>query len=242
MATLSIPTLEEMIEAGVHFGHRTSRWHPKIQPFIFGAREGVHIINLEETYKQLEQATTFLSEQAKNKANIVFVGTKRQAAAIVQKTAQEANVYYITHRWPGGLITNFQNIHKKILVYEELTDKQEKDERISSRDKYLLLKNLEQSEKLIGGLIGLTNPPDIIILVDPKREKTAVHEAKITNTPTVGIVDTNTDPTLIDYPIVANDDSLRSIELILDTLAKAVKSGTKANTKRKTNKRKKGLA
>jgi small subunit ribosomal protein S2 len=233
----TLPSLEEMYEAGVHFGHRTRRWHPKMKPFIYGIKEGVHLINLEKTYSQLEKALDLINRSEKEDLKpILLVGTKRQAAMVVKKLAQEHSLPYITDRWPGGLITNFDSIKKTIQRYIDIVAKIADTKvmaGLNNKSKFELLKEKARLEKVVGGLVQIEREPRLIILVDPKREKTAVHEARITNTKTIAIVDTNTDPSLVDIAIPANDDALRSIELILNSLIAGIKATNKQGTPEK---------
>lgn len=238
MATNTIPSLEEMLEAGVHFGHQTRRWHPRMKKFIFDAREGIHIINLEQTYKQLEQVIALIEEKVKNGEEVLFIGTKKQAAPVVKRIATEAGIHYIVNRWPGGLMTNFDHIHRAIESYEELaktTNDEAALKKVSTKDKFLMIKERERLGKMVEGLSGLKQPPTLLVIVDPKKEATAVAESRKARATLVGIVDTNTDPHLVDYPIPANDDALKSIELILTAIANVVKS-TRDGLKKKTTK------
>ncbi|MCA9391919.1 30S ribosomal protein S2 [candidate division WWE3 bacterium] len=229
MAT-KLPTLEEMMEAGVHFGHRTRQWNPKMSEYIYGKLEGIHIINLEKTQEKLQQAVDLLSESLDKDATIVFVGTKRQAAPVVKAVAEDAGVFYITERWPGGLVTNFKTIQSAVKKYEELLEKINDKaymESVSTKQKYILLKEAERQGKIFKGLQGLEKKPDVLVVIDPRREKTAIAEARKANLPIISIVDTNTDPDMVTHPIPANDDALRSIELILNTLGDSIKSKPK---------------
>ena len=227
MAAKTLPTLEEMLEAGVHFGHQTRKWHPRMRDFVFDAREGIHIIDLEKTYNALEAALKVIEEAAKADENIVFVGTKKQAAPLVRQKAEEANVSFITNRWPGGLISNVENVKRAIDQYKEL-DKQSNDEvyleSLSTKDKFQVLKQKERLGRIVAGLQHLESAPGILFIVDPRRESTAVNEARKSGIVTIGIVDTNTDPTLVDYPIPANDDAIKSLELIIDSVVKTIQS------------------
>ncbi|NTV30813.1 30S ribosomal protein S2 [candidate division WWE3 bacterium] len=239
MATNTIPSLEEMLEAGVHFGHQTRRWHPRMKKFIFDAREGIHIINLEETYKRLEAAVELIEDRVKKGEQVLFIGTKKQAAPVVKRIAEESGINYIVNRWPGGLMTNFDNIHRAILRYEELVKVTENPEALkvfSTKDKFLMIKERERLGKVVEGLKGLTTPPTLLVIVDPKKESTAVSESRKAKATLVGIVDTNTDPHLVDYPIPANDDALKSIELILTAIANVIKS-TRDTAAKKTAKK-----
>lgn len=225
---MKLPSLEEMLTAGVHFGHQTRKWNPKMAPYIYTAREGIHVIDLAITQKKLQEAADFLQKIANSSGPILFVGTKRQAAPVIKEQAQRANIFYSSERWIGGLITNFKNIRKTIARLEELDEilaDTEQVKNLSTRKKYELIKEQEKLEKIAGGLRGLTEPPAALFIVDPKREKTAVHEAQLKNVPIIALLDTNTDPTNIDYPVPGNDDALRSIELITKTLADVIIGG-----------------
>ena len=227
MPTNTMPSLEQMLEAGVHFGHQTRRWHPRMKKFIFDAREGIHIINLEETYKQLENVIEVLSEKSAAGEQIVFVGTKKQAAPVVKRIAEETGIHYVINRWPGGLMTNFDNIRHAIERYQELdefTKDEAKTKTVSTKEKFLRIKERDRLGKVVEGLRGLETPPTVLVIIDPRKESTAVSEAKKAHAVTIGIVDTNTDPNLVDFPIPANDDALKSIELILTALADVVKA------------------
>ncbi len=227
----NLPTIEEMVEAGVHFGHRTRQWNPKMAKNIFGKREGIHILNLEITLKQLETAVDYLDKQKANDPTLIFVGTKRQAVPVVKVAADLCGAHYITDRWPGGLITNFDNIHKAIDHYNEIIATIADEKAFNSfpaKKRFELTKEKERLDKIFGGLTKLHNRPDILIVIDPKREKTAILEAKKNKAVIIGIVDSNTDPGIVTYPIAANDDALKSIELILTTLATAFKKSNKA--------------
>ncbi len=234
MNTTTVPTLEEMLEAGVHFGHQTRKWNPKMNQFIFDAREGVHIINLEATYRQLQEALKFIKDKITPQTPVIVVGTKRQAAPVIKRIAVKKGLHYVINRWPGGLITNFENIRKPIQTYQELveaTSDTKQLEKLPTRRRYQLLKERDRHAKVYEGLVGLEHPPELLIVVDPRREQTAVQEARKKGIPTIGIVDTNTDPTLVDIPIPANDDALRSIELLLESLANAVVKAQQVPTK-----------
>lgn len=222
---MELPTLEEMLEAGVHFGHQTKKWNPRMAPYVYTAREGIHVIDLAITREKLGEAVEFLQKTAAEDKPILFVGTKRQAAPVIREQAQRANVFYSSERWIGGLITNFKNIRKSIAHLEELDETladAEQVKSLSTRKKYELVKEQEKLTKIGGGLRGLTEPPAAIYVIDPKREQTALHEAQLKEIPVVALLDTNTDPSDIDYPIPGNDDGLRSIELITKTLADAI--------------------
>lgn len=220
-------TMKDLLEAGVHFGHQVRKWNPKMKPYIFEARQGVHVIDLGLTLQKLEQAGEFLAQVAKEGRSIVFVGTKRQAALSVSKYAAECGAFYLTGRWVGGLLTNFDVVKKSIQKYEEMDQiesNSEKFAKLTTKEKYALKKNIARKHKLFGGLRGMRDLPGALFIVDPKKEESAVSEARQKGIPIVALLDTNGDPTLIDYPIPGNDDALRSIELIVSTVAECIKN------------------
>jgi len=220
-----LPSLTELLEAGVHFGHKTARWNPKMAPYIFAAKSGVHLINLEKTVEKLKIALDFLAEASKEGKVIVFVGTKKQARDIVYKAAQSCNMPYVTERWLGGTLTNFEIVQRAFnkLERNRITLTEEKGIEMSKRDKSMLQKEIEKGEKLVGGLVGLKKKPDILILIGSYDEKNALLEAKGTGVKTIGLVDTNADPTRVDYPIPANDDATKSISLFAELFAKIIR-------------------
>lgn len=227
---MKLPTLQELLEAGVHFGHQTKKWNPKMKPYIYTAREGVHVIDLAITRQCLDRACDFISEKAKVGARIVFVGTKRQAAYVIHDEAKGAKVFYVTERWIGGLLTNFESTKKPIERLAEveriLASKKELAD-LTTKEKFDLKKEKERLEELVGGLRGLKEKPEVLFIVDPARERVVVREAVKTNVPIVALLDTNGDPSNIAYPIPGNDDALRSISLIVKTIADAVMEGRK---------------
>lgn len=243
MLHASLPTLEEMLEAGVHFGHQTNKWHPAMKKYIFGEREGIHIINLDDTHAKLNEALEYISSHVTNgkKDGIVLIGTKRQAAPVVKDKAVSVGVHYIINRWPGGLITNFKEITKAIGHYNELCAKindHTEFEKHSTRDRFAILKEKTKRGEIFGGISTLTAPPSLLVIVDPRREKTALNEARLKGIPTIGIVDTNTNPGLVDFPIPANDDALKSIELIIGALSNAIGSVGEDKEKKPATKKK----
>lgn len=224
---VSLPTLRELLDAGVHFGHKTSRWDPRMKKFIFTSKNGVHVINLEKTSEQLNEAVEFLSKSAMNGRNIVFVGTKKQAQEIVKKAASSCGCPSITERWLGGTLTNFSVILKAVKNLERMKLKIASPdiEEMRKRDRVKLQKDIEKAERLVGGLLGLTNKPDILVLIGSHDEKNAVKEASSLSIPMVALVDTNANPEVIDYPIPANDDATKSISLFADLFAKVIREG-----------------
>lgn len=226
---VAIPGLLEMLKAGVHFGHMTSKWHPKMQRFIFTSRSGVHIINLEATKQKLEKATEVIADTVAKGGTVLFVGTKKQIQDDVKKVASEVNMPYIHERWIGGLLTNFAIINKMIKRHRELGQIIE-TENYGDRTKKERLELTREHKRLtdvIGGISSLDKIPDLIFLIDVRREKTAVREAKKMGVPIVGVCDTNTNPELVKYAIPANDDAVGSVQMMLGLAAEAVKAGQK---------------
>lgn len=221
------PTLAELLQAGVHFGHQTAKWHPKMKKFIFGERQGIHIINLEETQKALEEALAFARQTASRGGIILFVGTKKQAADIVAKAAQEAGMPYVNKRWLGGTLTNFVNMAHLLRKYRDLKRKLEKGE-LAKYTKFEQLKFSEQVQSYdekIGGLIDLLRIPDAVFIFDVRKDKTALEEAMRRGVKVIALCDTNVNPKDVDYCIPSNDDAVKSIELMGMLMAKAVKEG-----------------
>ncbi len=224
---VTMPTLREMLEAGVHFGHKTSRWDPRMNKFIFTAKSSVHVINLEKTAECLDAAMKFLSQASASGKNIVFVGTKKQAQDLVKKAANDCGAHYVTERWLGGTLTNFNIVLRGVKNLERMKLKVSSPEYESmrKRDKVKLQKDIEKSERLVGGLIGMNSKPDVLILIGAHDEKNAICEAKKLGIPTVALVDTNANPGEIDYAIPANDDATKSISLFANLFAKVIKEG-----------------
>ncbi len=219
--------MTELLEAGVHFGHQTKRWNPKMKPFIFEKRNAIYIINLGETVKQLQAATQFLSELAERKGKVLFVGCKKQAQEAVKEAAQACGHFYVNQRWLGGTLTNLATIRKSIgrLKYIENLDKQAEYSKMGKQE---IAAVRREGEKLFRNLEGIRNMekfPDALIVIDTQREAIAVAEARRLGIPVVAIVDTNANPDLIDYPIAGNDDAIRAIRVILQKLVDALVSG-----------------
>ncbi|MFA5643989.1 MAG: 30S ribosomal protein S2 [Patescibacteria group bacterium] len=217
---MNIPKLEEMMKAGMHFGHRTNRWHPKMEPFIFTKKNGVYVINLEKSQEKLKEALDFMIRLKKEDKNILFVGTKKQVKEIMKSMAQEIKMPYITGKWLGGLLTNFAIIKKSIKKYQDLlTDRETgKLNKYTKKEKLDFDREIKRLEERVGGLVGLIKLPDAIFIWDLKEEKTAVAEAQKKNIPIIAICDTNVDPSLADYPIPGNDDASKTVELILGSI------------------------
>ncbi len=220
-------SLRELLEAGAHFGHQKSRWNPRTRPYIFGARGGVYIIDLQKTVGLLRDALAFLEHITSQGKIVLFVGTKRQAQEVVAREAQRCEMFYIHQRWLGGLLTNWQTVRKSVEKMRDL-ENIETDKRfahLKKKERLSLSKDYERLRKVLIGVRDLTRRPDALFVVDVVREHIAVAEAKKLGIPVVGIVDTNADPTPIDYPIPANDDAIRSIELITRLAADAIQEG-----------------
>lgn len=216
-----------MLQAGVHFGHQTSKWHPKMRKFIFGSRQGIHIINLEETQKALEETLGYAKKVAMRGGVILFVGTKKQASDLVEKAALSCQMPYVNKRWLGGTLTNFASIASQIRKYKDLKRKHEKGE-LAKYTKFEQLKISEQIKLLedkVGGMQELTRIPDAVFILDVKKDKTALSEAVKRGVKVIAVCDSNVDPSEIDYPIPANDDAVKAIELIANLMASAVNEG-----------------
>ncbi|HLD82262.1 MAG TPA: 30S ribosomal protein S2 [Patescibacteria group bacterium] len=222
-----IPTLLEMLHAGVHFGHRKSKWYPKMEPFIFDERNGVHILNLELTQKKLEEALRYVTELVSNKGVIVFVGTKKQAQNIIKQAAIDCGMPYVHERWLGGTITNFSVIHKLINNYKSLKKKKEMGDlsKYTKKEQLDFTREIERLEKIVGGISTLEKLPDAVFIADVKNEKTAITEARKKKIPVVALCDSNVNPELATYPIPANDDATRALTLLIQLIAEAVKEG-----------------
>lgn len=215
--------VRELFEAGVHFGHQTRRWNPKMRPFLYGSRNGTHIIDLDQTVQLFRRAFNFLSDTIARGGHVMFVGTKRQAQDIVREEAQRASQYYVVNRWLGGTLTNFRTIKgglERLRTLERMAD-DGTYQNISKKEISQLEKERARFEKYIGGVKGMGNLPHAIFIVDPAQETIAVAEARKLKVPLVAITDSNCDPSVIDYPIPGNDDAIRSIRLITGALADA---------------------
>ncbi|HOR54570.1 MAG TPA: 30S ribosomal protein S2, partial [Synergistales bacterium] len=224
---MAVVSMKQLLECGVHFGHQTRRWNPKMKPYIFTERNGVYIVDLQKTVKGLEKAYDFLREVSKNGGSVLFVGTKKQAQETVREEALRCGQYYINHRWLGGLLTNFQTIKKRVTRMVELGSPEflEGSTKWTKKEIAGFEKERAKLEKFLIGIKEMRDVPDALVVVDPKREDIAVLEARKLGIPITGIVDTNCDPDLIDYPIPGNDDAIRAIKLIVGLLASAVIEG-----------------
>lgn len=224
---MPVVTMKQLLEAGAHFGHRTRRWNPKMAPYIYGSRKGIYIIDLQKTLKLIEEACEFIRAKASEGGTMIMVGTKKQAQRVIEEEAKRCGAFYVSNRWLGGLLTNFKTIKSRIDKLVELEQMEESGElaKLPKKEQSRLRKVLEKLRKNLGGLKGMEKLPDIVFVVDPRKEKNAVAEANILGIPVIAIVDTNCDPDPIDYVIPANDDAIRSIKLIVSKIADAYLEG-----------------
>ena len=221
---MSVISMKQLLEAGVHFGHQTRRWNPKMKKYIFTERNGIYIIDLQKTVKMVDVAYNFMKEIGENNGKVLFVGTKKQAHESVKDEAERAGHYYVNHRWLGGTLTNFATIQKRIQRMKQI-EKMEEDgvfEVLPKKEVGMLNKEHERLVKFLGGIRDMKGLPDAMFIIDPRKERIAVAEARKLNIPIVGIVDTNCDPDEIDYIIPANDDAIRAVKLLTSTMANAL--------------------
>ncbi len=223
--SMSQPNLDELLKAGVHFGHQTRRWNPKMRRFIFAERNGIHIIDLQKTMRQIEIAQKLVREVIMRGDNVLFVCTKRQLAAIVQAEAERCGAQYVTERWLGGLLTNFQTVKKQLRRLKELDTGIEAGgefENYTKKEQLMMSRQRDKLSKNLSGIKNMTRLPGLMFVIDAKRERIAVSEANKLGIPLVAIVDTNADPDLITVPIAGNDDAIRSVELITHAIAESI--------------------
>lgn len=216
--------MKNLLEAGVHFGHQTRRWNPKMSRFIFTERNGIYIIDLQKTVKQIEQAYDFVRDIVADGGRVLFVGTKKQAQEAVETEAKRSGQFYVSHRWLGGMLTNYKTIKKRIerLKRLELMEEDGTFQRLPKKEVIKLRRETEKLEKFLGGIKEMEKLPDVLFVIDPKNEKIAVNEAKILGIPVVGVVDTNCDPDEVDIAIPGNDDAIRAVKLLTGTIANAI--------------------
>jgi small subunit ribosomal protein S2 len=219
--------VKQLLEAGAHFGHQTSRWHPKMKKYIFTKRNGIHIIDLEQTASMLASTYEFVKQVAADGGHILFVGTKKQAQDVVEEEAKRCGMYYVTQRWIGGTLTNFATVQSRIDYLVRLEDQQARGEfnRLPKKEALKLEEQISKLNRQMGGIKEMTNLPDVLFIIDPTKEKIALAEAKRVGVPVVAIADTNCDPDEIDYPVPANDDAIRAIRLLSSKIADAVLEG-----------------
>lgn len=216
--------MKNLLEAGVHFGHQTRRWNPKMSRFIFTERNGIYIIDLQKTVKQIEQAYDFVREIVADGGRVLFVGTKKQAQEAVETEAKRSGQFYVSHRWLGGMLTNYKTIRKRIerLKKLELMEEDGTFQRLPKKEVIKLRREAEKLEKFLGGIKEMDKLPNVLFVIDPKNEKIAVNEAKILGIPVIGVVDTNCDPDEVDIAIPGNDDAIRAVKLLTGTIANAI--------------------
>jgi|TARA_B110000285_G_scaffold229754_1_gene295096 small subunit ribosomal protein S2 len=228
MATVQ---LAQLLEAGVHFGHKANRWNPKMFPYIYSERDGIHILDLVQTSQLLNEASQFVNTAAQKDKIFLFVGTKRQATAIIEQEAKNCNSYYVNHRWLGGMLTNWTTVCTRIERLKKL-EQQEQDgifDLLPKKEVASTRKELEKLRMHLNGIKDMPRTPDVMIVVDQRRELTAIKEAISLNIPVISILDTNCDPDIVDIPIPGNDDSIGSIKLLLNTLGSNILSGQNQN-------------
>jgi len=224
---MTLPPMQDLLEAGMHFGHLTRRWNPKMKPYIYGVRNGIHIIDLSKTVKLFDEALNFVKESVGNGRDVLFVGTKKQAQDIIGEEAERCKMFYVNNRWLGGTLTNFRTIKSSI---ERLKDLQKKKEDgtfdvLSKKEKLLIDRDIEKYLRSLGGIKDMERLPGIVILVDPHMEHIALHESLVLRIPLIALADTNCDPDPIDYLVPGNDDALRSIKLFITSMADAILEG-----------------
>ena len=224
---MAVVAMKQLLEAGVHFGHQTRRWNPKMAEYIFQARNGIHIIDLQKTSKKIDEAYEFLRSQAEEGKTVLFVGTKKQAQECIKEAAEKCGMYYVDQRWLGGMLTNFSTIKTRIQRLKDIEKMQEDGtfDVLPKKEVINLKKEMEKLQANLGGIKDMEELPGVLFIVDPKKEYNAINEAKRLNIPVVGIVDTNCNPEVLDYPIPGNDDAIRSVKLITDAMANAIIEG-----------------
>jgi len=229
------PTYQDLLEAGVHFGHLKKKWNPKMSPYIFMERNGIHIIDLNKTLRMLDEASKVTKALASSGRKILFVATKKQAKEIVENEAQRINMPFVTERWLGGMLTNFATVRKSIKRMKNI-EKMKTDgtfERINKKERLMFSREQEKLNRVLGGISELNRLPSALFIVDIKKEHIAISEARKLNIPTIAMVDTNSDPTLVDFPIPANDDAAKAVQLIIRTIADSVSEGLEERKKRR---------
>jgi len=226
--------VKKLLEAGAHFGHQARRWNPKMEPYLYGVQDGVHVFDLIKTKEALDQALDVLKEASKKGKKILLVGTKKQAKDKVREVAKSTGCFFVTERWLGGTLTNFDQMNKSLTKLSDMKKKMEAGDykSFTKKERLLIEREIARLERFFGGLVGLSDLPDVMFIVDTKRQSGAVKEAKVKGVEVVGIVDSNSDPTLIDYPIPMNDDATRALEYVLDLVREAILEGKKSKSKK----------
>nr|YP_009420292.1 ribosomal protein S2 [Cryptomonas curvata]ASO75780.1 ribosomal protein S2 [Cryptomonas curvata] len=230
---MAVVTLAELLEAGVHFGHQARRWNPKMFPYIYAERNGIHIIDLVQTSQLLTNACEFVRKASQEGKRFFFVGTKRQAASVICQEAERCGAYYINQRWLGGILTNWFTIKTRVERLKDLEQKEESGylDQLPKKEAASIRRELEKLRKNLNGIKNMKRLPDLVVIVDQKRESTAIQECIKLKIPVISILDTNCDPDLTDIPIPANDDAIRSIKLILGKLSESIYEGNNGNFK-----------
>ena len=224
---MTVVSMKALLESGVHFGHRTHKWHPAMKPYIFTERNGIHIIDLQKTVKALQTAYNVVRDTVANGGTVLFVGTKRQAQETIQEEAVKAGMPSVTVRWLGGMLTNWRTIRARINELERLERMRDKGDfgRLTKKEGIILGREIERLEMLLGGIRNMQRVPDLLFVVDVRRESTAIHEANLLKIPVIALVDTNCDPRNVDYVIPSNDDAIRAIKLLVSRMADAALEG-----------------
>jgi small subunit ribosomal protein S2 len=224
---LSVVSMKALLESGVHFGHQTRRWNPKMSQFIFTARNGIHIIDLQKTMQRIKIAYAAMKEVAEKGGKVLFVGTKKQAQAAIEEYAKKCGMFYVSERWLGGLLTNFKTVSNSIRRLKDLEKMRDTDhwDAETKKERLELNRELDKKNKVLSGIKDMTRMPDALFIIDPKRETIAVKEARKMGIPIFAVVDTNCNPDEIDFPVPGNDDAIRAIALFLDVMARAVIEG-----------------
>lgn len=224
---MAVISMKQLLEAGVHFGHQTRRWNPKMAPYIFTDRNGIYIIDLQKTVRKVEEAYNFVKETVTNGGTVMFVGTKKQAQHSVRDEAERCGMFYVNQRWLGGMLTNFQTIRRRIDRLHELERMEEEGifSRLPKKEVAELLHEKERLNKFLGGIKDMKRLPDALFIIDPRKERIAVAEAHKLGIPIVAVVDTNCDPDEVDYVIPGNDDAIRAVKLLTSKMAEAVLEG-----------------
>jgi small subunit ribosomal protein S2 len=218
-------TIKELLEAGVHFGHQTKRWNPKMKKYLFGEQNGIYIIDLQKTLKKFHEAVEFVRGVATEGLPVVFVGTKKQAVDVIEQEANRCEQFFVNHRWLGGTLTNFQTIRKSVSRLRHIEEMEAKGERLTKKEIAKLQRERQKLEYTLGGIKGMERLPGAIFVIDTKKERIAVCEARRLGIPIVAVVDTNCDPDEVDYPIPGNDDAIRAIRLMAVRMADAIQEG-----------------
>ena len=226
---IKVPKVEEMLKAGMHFGHRTNRWHPKMKPYIFTSKNGVYIINLKKSQEKLQEALEFIAKLVSEGKSILFVGTKSQVSLPLKKMAVETGQAYVVGKWLGGYLTNFSMVKRSVKKYLDLIEKRDsgKLDKYTKKERLNFDREIKKLEERVGGVSVLTKLPDALFVWDTKEELTAVKEARQKNIPIIAVCDTNVNPEEVNYPIPANDDSTKTIELVLSSIKEAIIDGQK---------------